>query len=42
MNEKLTTKRQMHTQKKYPTRSITYRLPEKLINEFPILKKLAK
>lgn len=33
MNEKLTTKRQMHTQKKYPTRSITYRLPEKLINE---------
>ena len=29
----MTTKRQMHTQKKDPTRSITYRLPEKLINE---------
>ncbi len=33
MSENLTTKRQMHTQKKDPTRSITYRLPEKLINE---------
>ncbi len=33
MNENLTTKRQMHTQKKDPTRSITYRLPEKLVNE---------
>jgi len=33
MSENMTTKRQMHTQKKDPTRSITYRLPEKLINE---------
>jgi hypothetical protein len=34
MNEELTTtKRQIHTQKKEPTRSITYRLPEKLVNE---------
>ena len=33
MNEDLNTKRQTHTQKKDPTRSITYRLPEKLVNE---------
>lgn len=33
MNEKLTVKRQIHTQKKEPTRSITYRLPEKLVDE---------
>jgi len=33
MSEELTVKRQIHTQKKEPTRSITYRLPEKLVNE---------
>ena len=34
MNENLaTSKRQIHTQKKETTRSITYRLPEKLVNE---------
>ena len=34
MNENLvTSKRQPHVQKKEPTRSITYRLPEKLVNE---------
>jgi len=34
-NEKnlVTAKRQTHTPKKYPTRSITYRLPEKLVSE---------
>jgi len=33
MSEALNSKRQTHTQKKDPTRSITYRLPEKLVNE---------
>jgi len=33
IEENLTTKRQTHTQNKPSTRSITYRLPEKLINE---------
>lgn len=33
IEENLTTKRQPHTQNKSSTRSITYRLPEKLINE---------
>jgi len=33
MIENLTSKRQIHTQKKDPTRSITYRLPEKLVDE---------
>ncbi|HJJ22976.1 MAG TPA: hypothetical protein OQH54_04585 [Nitrosopumilus sp.] len=34
MNKNLaSSKRQIHTQKKDPTRSITYRLPEKLVNE---------
>ena len=33
MIEENLTKRQSHTQNKPPTRSITYRLPEKLINE---------
>ena len=33
MKEILTSKRQIHTQNKDPTRSITYRLPEKLVDE---------
>ncbi|AJM92032.1 MULTISPECIES: hypothetical protein [Nitrosopumilus] len=33
MKEKLVSNRQTHNQKKEPTRSITYRLPEKLVNE---------
>ena len=33
MIEENLTKRQSHTQNKPSTRSITYRLPEKLINE---------
>ena len=33
IEENLDSKRQSHTQNKPPTRSITYRLPEKLINE---------
>jgi len=33
IEENLDSKRQSHTQNKPATRSITYRLPEKLINE---------
>lgn len=33
MKEKLVSNRQIHNQKKESTRSITYRLPEKLVNE---------
>ena len=33
MKESLASKRQIHTKKKETTRSITYRLPEKLVNE---------
>ena len=33
IKESLASKRQIHTKKKEPTRSITYRLPEKLVNE---------
>jgi len=33
MEEPLTVKRQIHTHNKDPTRSITYRLPEKLVHE---------
>ncbi|RMW33241.1 MAG: hypothetical protein EA443_07900 [Nitrosopumilus sp.] len=33
MKEKLVSDRQVHNQKKESTRSITYRLPEKLVNE---------
>ena len=33
LKEKLGTNRQVHNQKKESTRSITYRLPEKLVNE---------
>ena len=33
LKEKLVSDRQVHNQKKESTRSITYRLPEKLVNE---------
>jgi len=33
MDETMSSKRQIHSQKKESTRSITYRLPEKLVTE---------